>query len=226
MGHDNGEENERPSHLVTVKPFFIDQTEVTNEQYQKFVDATGHAAPPIWQGANFPAGEEKLPVTDVTWEDARAYAEWAGKRLPTEEEWEFAARGAEGRLYPWGNELQPNTANVNETKKGKLMPVGQYPLGASAFGALDMSGNAWEWTGSEYQPYPGGNPPAPPEGYLNLKVLRGGAYESLAKQATATLRRAWPATRNDWPDATVLPDRKAINYTLIGFRCVKDVSQQ
>jgi serine/threonine-protein kinase len=228
LGRDNGEENERPSHLVTVKPFFIDQTEVTNEQYQKFIEATGHAPPPAWQGPRFPEGAEKLPVTDVTWEDAQAYAQWAGKRLPTEEEWEFAARGAEGRLYPWGQETRTDVANVSESQNDKrsLTPVGQYPLGASPFGALDMAGNAWEWTASEYKPYPGGNPPAPPEGYLNLKILRGGSYASLAKQTTATLRQAWPATRNDWPDSTQMPDRRIIDYTRIGFRCAKDISQQ
>ncbi|MEO6725685.1 MAG: SUMF1/EgtB/PvdO family nonheme iron enzyme, partial [Blastocatellia bacterium] len=111
LGREDGEENERPAHIVTIKPFFLDQTEVTNEQYQKFV-ASGHSAPPSWSTGSFPAGSEKLPVTDVTWEDATAYAEWAGKRLPTEEEWEFAARGLNIKyLYPWGEDWLDNAAN-------------------------------------------------------------------------------------------------------------------
>src|SRR5262249_17210429 len=92
IGRDDGDENEKPAHVVNVKPFFIDRTEVTNEQYQKFIDASKYAPPPSWQGSHFPEGAAALPVTDVTWEDANAYATWMGKRLPTEEEWEIAAR--------------------------------------------------------------------------------------------------------------------------------------
>jgi serine/threonine-protein kinase len=222
LGRDDGDDYERPAHLVTVKPFYLDKTEVTNEQYQKFIDATKYPAPPSWRGSRFPEGTENLPVTDVTWEDAMAYAKWANKRLPTEEEWEFAARGNDGRLYPWGNEWRTDLANVSESQneKRKLISVGQYPPGASPFGALDMSGNAWEWTASEYKAYPGGNPPASPEGYTNLKTLRGGSYASQAKQATTTLRREWPATRGDWPDSSLA------DYTRIGFRCAKDVPPQ
>jgi formylglycine-generating enzyme required for sulfatase activity len=222
VGRDDGDENEKPAHVVNVKPFFIDRTEVTNEQYQKFIDAGNYAPPPSWQGKRFPEGTGALPVTDVTWDDANAYATWAGKRLPTEEEWEFAARGADDRrIYPWGEEWIADASNSKSdgADQRRLAPVGQFPKGASPFGALDMSGNAWEWTASVFKEYPGGrvNPPA---GYRNLKVLRGGTYDSPPKFATATLRRPYPATRNDWPDGAT-PD-----YVKTGFRLAQDVKKQ
>jgi serine/threonine protein kinase len=217
MGRDEGDEYERPAHTVTVKPFFMDQTEVTNEQYQRFIDATGHPAPPAWKGTRFPADVEKLPVTDVTWEDAQAYAKWAGKRLPTEEEWEFAARGTDGRLYPWGNEFRADFANVAAapSEKRRLAPVGQFAQGVSPFGVLDLSGNAWEWTASDYTAYPGGTLPTIPAGYENLKVIRGGSYAGPSERATATARRGWPATRGNL----------SLDYTQTGFRCAQDVPQ-
>ena len=208
---------------MTLKAFFIDRTEVTNEQYQKFVDQTGHPAPASWTGNRVPAGAEQLPVTDVTWEDATAYAQWAGKRLPTEEEWEFAARGLNIKnLYPWGEDWRDDAANVLKDKNDKrqLMPVGQFPQGASQFGTLDMIGNAWEWTSSDYKEYRGGTPEPPRAGYANLKVIRGGSYDTLGKEATATLRSGWPATRKDWPKG-VQPD-----YSKTGFRLAQDAKSQ
>jgi serine/threonine protein kinase len=218
---DSKEENERPAHVVTIRPFFMDRTEVTNEQYQKFV-AAGHAAPPSWNGETLPQGGEKLPVTDVSWNDAVAYAEWAGKRLPTEEEWEFAARGLNDKnLYPWGEDWLDDAANVMKDKNDKrqLMSVGQFLNGASPFGVLDLIGNAWEWTASDYKEYPGGKVEAL-AGFSNLKVLRGGSYQSLAGKITATARFGWPAGRDDWPK-----NRKP-DYSQTGFRCAKDAKGQ
>lgn len=223
LGRDDGEENERPAHVVTVKPFFIDRTEVTNEQYQKFIAATSYAAPTSWVDGTFPAGAEQLPVTGVSWADATAYAEWIGKRLPTEEEWEFAARGSDDRrIYPWGEEWIENAANVKADKddKRQLQPVGQYADVASLFDVHDLIGNAWEWTASDYRAYPGGEIETPPAGYKNLKVIRGGSYDSTAKYATATLRRGWPATRNDWPK------NRPPDYGQTGFRCAQDARAQ
>jgi len=224
VGRDDGEENEKPAHPVTVAPFFIDLTEVTNEQYQKFVDAKPHTPPPVWQGNHFPDGANTLPVTDVTWEDANAYAEWAGegRRLPTEEEWEFAARGTDGRLYPWGSEWIADASNSKSDDKDQrqLVLVRQFPKGASPFGLFDMSGNAWEWTASDFREYPGGATYSPPDGYKNLKVIRGGSYDSSPKFATATVRRPWPATRNDSPPG------KTLGYSQTGFRLVKDAPKQ
>ena len=224
-GRDNGIDAEKPAHPVTVAPFFIDLTEVTNEQYQKFVDATGRQAPLMWQGNHFPVDANKVPVTDVTWEDAKAYAEWAGdgRRLPTEDEWEFAARGTDGRIYPWGSEWAVGFSNSksDEKEKQRLIEVGQFPKGASPFGLLDLSGNAWEWTASEYKEYPGGPPYNPPAGFKNLKVIRGGNFDSMPKFATATVRFAYPATREDWS-----PGNKDIDYKGTGFRLAKDGPKQ
>jgi serine/threonine-protein kinase len=224
MGRDGGRENERPTHLVTVNPFFIDKTEVTNEQYKKFIDATNYQPPPLWQGANFPEGANQVPVTDVTWEDVIAYANWVGdgRRLPTEEEWELAARGTDGRIYPWGSEWSPEATNSkadNNEQRG-LVTVGLYPKWASPYGALDMSGNAWEWTASDFKEYPGGEVFTPPEGYKNLKVIRGGSYDSLPNFVTTTVRFAWPATRNDAPPG------KNPDYKQTGFRLAKNAPKQ
>jgi serine/threonine-protein kinase len=227
LGRDDGNDLDQPAHAATVKPFFLDATEVTNEAYKKFLDATKHPAPPLWKDGTFPEAQEKFPVTDVTWEDANAFAKWAGKRLPTEEEWEFAARGTDGRLYPWGETYKPGTANINaEVTTGadevKTQPVGSYTEGRSPFGLFDLSGNAFEWTASPLTAYPGGKLPPETETYQNLKVIRGGSWRSEPKQATVTYRRGWPATRTDWPTG-IAPDK--IDYTAIGFRCAQDVPQ-
>jgi len=219
LGRDDGDDYERPAHPVKVSPFFIDVTEVTNEAYQKFVDANGYLPPPSWKDGKFPAGSEKLPVTDVSWEDANAYAKWAGKRLPTEEEWEFAARGTDNRLYPWGIDWKPGFSNITESGGGKkkLAPVGSFAQGVSPFNTLDMSGNAWEWTASDLKAYPGGNLKVPDEyAKSTLKVIRGGSFSVPPERATATVRRGWPASREDWPEGAN-PD-----YSQTGFRCAQD----
>jgi len=218
---DGGEENERPAHTETINAFFMDRVEVTNEEYRKFIESRGYPPPPSWQNNRYPEGSDKNPVTDVTWEDASIYAKWASKRLPTEAEWEYAARGPEGRIYPWGNEWRDGMANVS-AKAGKIrqiMPVGQFPAGASPFGILDLSGNVWEWTSSDYKEYPGGKISIP-ENYSNLKVIRGGSFESSISNATATLRRGWPATRINWPVGT------PPSYDGTGFRCAQDLKTQ
>jgi serine/threonine-protein kinase len=220
IGRDDGDENERPAHVLTIRPFFIDRTEVTNAQYQRFIEAAGYAPPPSWQGSHFPEGSDNLPVTDVTWDDANAYAQWANRRLPTEEEWEFAARGADERyIYPWGEDWVADAANVtaNDNDKRQLQPVGQFPKGASPFGLMDMIGNAWEWTANDYKAYPGGKVEDLPAGFSNFKTLRGGSYQSKGSKTTATLRRGWPASRNDWPKG------RTPEYTQTGFRTAKDV---
>ncbi len=209
MGDDKGDEYARPAHKVVVKPFFMDITEVTNEEYQKFVDATGHKPPAKWKGGRFPPGKEKFPVTGVTWDDAKAYAEWAGKRLPTEAEWEFAARGTTGWRYPWGNEWQPEMANADNRTKG-MQPVGT-SKGASPFGNYDLIGNAWEWTADDARAYPNGKD-FPPNS-ADPKIIRGGCWLSGREDATATFRTFWGA-------------RNETDYSNTSFRCVRDATNE
>lgn len=208
MGRDDDDEYERPAHKVTVKPFFIDIYEVTNEEYMKFVRETDWLPPTTWANENYSPGAGRKPVTGVTWDDASAYAKWAGKRLPTEEEWEFAARGTEGRRYAWGNEWRKGLANANGESTG-IVEVGTF-AGASAFGVYDMIGNAWEWTASRLSAYPRGRLPESPP--ADAKVIRGGNFKSSIKEATTTYRMGLLRT-ND-PSA----------YTTTGVRCVKDVN--
>jgi hypothetical protein len=180
---------------------------VTYEQYRKFIDATHHAAPPNWKDGLFPSGFEKIPVTGVTWDDVNAYAEWAGKRLPTEEEWEFAARGSEGLKYAWGNEWRASAANAGESNAGRLVEVGTYPDGKSSAGAMDMIGNAWEWTASDLAAYPGGRLPSQPG--KDFKIIRGGSWKEDKSQATATYRG-------------YLVAKGGKDYSATGFRCARD----
>lgn len=201
---DGGDDYESPAHQQTVRSFVIDAYEVTNEDYAKFVDATNHNPPGTW-GGTYPTGAARHPVTGVTWNDANDYARWVGKRLPTEEEWEFAARGTDGRRYPWGDEWQDGLANANGPLLG-ITKVGSYE-GKSPFGAFDMVGNAWEWTASDMRAYPGGTLPERSLG--ETKVLRGGSYQSPKMVATTTYRYGWRA-------------RGESTYSSTGFRCAKD----
>ncbi|MDT4967028.1 MAG: eukaryotic-like serine/threonine-protein kinase [Acidobacteriota bacterium] len=208
LGRDAGDEYERPAHKVTVRPFFVDQYEVTNEDYAKFVKGTNHRAPSNWVGGSYTAVVGRKPVTGVSWDDASDYAKWAGKRLPSEEEWEFAARGTDGRIYPWGNEWKQGLANADEASRS-LTDAGS-SKGASPFGAYDMVGNAWEWTASKLAAYPSGQLPKQPLSG-DLRVIRGGSYVESKNEATTTYRRGYPA-------------RGQYDYGNTGFRCAKDVA--
>jgi formylglycine-generating enzyme required for sulfatase activity len=182
--NDRGLEFARPEHPVSVNAFFMDINEVTNEEYKRFVDAVGQSIPSGWKDKSFPKGRAKYPVTGITWKDADAYAQWLGKRLPTEEEWEFAARGTDGRLYPWGNYWDPNLANAGG--RGGLREVGTG--GTSPYGLFDMVGNAWEWTSSDAKAYPGGADFG--KSPLVLKIIRGGSSDSGPDEAT-TIQRGY-----------------------------------
>jgi len=211
MGSDTGDKYEKPRHEVNIPPFFIDRLEVTNREYALFVGATTHRAPPHWRNGMYDADEASRPVTGVDWHDANAYANWAGKRLPTEAEWEFAARGTDGRLYPWGNSWKENVANADATSKHQIIDVGTLPDGVSPFGVLDLIGNAWEWTADSIQAYPGNSLP------INLsqdyKIIRGGSWkDSKETGATATYRGYLHVSDSQ-------------DYSVTGFRCVKDVSR-
>jgi len=211
MGSNDGDEYERPAHKVSVAPFFIDKYEVTCEEYARFLQEANYARLPTgWRSKSCPQGSPRLPVTGVTWDDANAYAHWAGKRLPTEEEWEFAARGAEGRRYPWGDEWRAGVANADAEGAANrgVAEVGRYG-GATPSGVFDMIGNVWEWTASPFAVYPGGQSGQPPAG--DYRVVRGGAWDSAKRYATATYRGYLPRDSKD-TDKT-------------GFRCAKDAAQ-
>lgn len=213
MGRDaseGGDRYESPSHPVKVKPFMMDVYEVTREEYQKCVEAGKCARPPSWRGDSYPAGTGRLPVTGVTWQDAHNYAVWAGKSLPTEEQWEFAARGGDGRLYPWGREWATGLANLGG---GQLAEVGAF-AGQSPFGIFDLLGNAQEWTRSEWKKYPAkvaflGSGPSPER----LRVIRGGSYLDAARSVTATYRNALRMSGEE-------------SYEQTGFRCVRETGGQ
>lgn len=211
MGRGDGKsEAEKPAHKVTVNPFYMDVYETTNEQYAAFIKAAGVKPPAEWKNGIYPASGARFPVVGVNWDDANAYAKWAGKRLPTEEEWEFTARGASNYLYPWGNSWQTGNANAEGASQA-FMEVGK-SKGASPFGIYDMSGNAWEWTASDFKPYPNGKLPDAFAGKTNLKTIRGGSFEATRDFATTTYRIGWAATG-------------AENYSRTGFRCAKDAEK-
>ena len=152
MGSDDrdADADERPATRLRLPTFWIDRVEVTRGRYARCVEAAActHPAGPL---VDDPSMRED-PVTIVSWAQAARYCRWVGKRLPSEAEWEKAARGADGRRYPWGNEFDPARANAGYTRG--IAPVGILPEGASPYGALDMAGNVWEWTSSLYRPYP------------------------------------------------------------------------
>jgi formylglycine-generating enzyme required for sulfatase activity len=176
MGYDKRHPDEGPMHTETIEhSYWIDMHEVTNEAYRKFVEATGRPAPDHWRNGAFVPGDERLPVVYVTWYDAHEYCAWAGKRLPTEAEWEKSARGTDGRLFPYGDMFDADKSNSPQAGIGRLMPVGSFPKGRSPYGLYDMAGNVWEWTESWYEAYPGSTHPSPNYGE-QYKVVRGGSY--------------------------------------------------
>jgi formylglycine-generating enzyme required for sulfatase activity len=209
MGSDLGDPDEHPQRVVYLDSLEIDRYEVTNVQYRRFLLASGGDGPrrwpgrylhlwferaPDWSGDRYPPGEARHPVVGVRLEEAAEYCAWVNKRLPTEAEWEKAARGTDGRVYPWGNAWNAGRANTGDEGAHYTRPVGSYPSGASPYGALDMAGNVWEWVSDLYdrQYYtwaPQRNPHGPSSG-TGEKILRGGAWDSSPDQARASYRNA------------------------------------
>ena len=165
LGSDQWDGDEGPGQRIYLPAYSIARTEVTNRQYRAFDPAP-----------QFPPGEEDHPVTNVTWAEAEAYARWAGKRLPAEWEWEKAARGTDGRRYPWGDDRRPTWANTNAAGLGGTAPAGSFPRDVSPFGLLDTVGNVAEWTASWYRPYPGGATTNPDFGD-RFRVVRGTSWD-------------------------------------------------
>jgi len=188
MGSDNARKDARPAHLVYLDAFWIDQTEVTNKQYEKCV-SDGGCKPPLESRSKTHADYfgnsefDEYPVIFVDWDRANAYCSWADRRLPTEAEWEKAARGTDQTILPWGETINCSYANINyydvHPCVGDTAPVGSYPKGISPYGAYDMIGNVWEWVNdiyveSYYQESPYKNPLGPAVG--SLHVMRGGSW--------------------------------------------------
>jgi len=198
MGSDeeSSPDSERPAHPVNLTPFYIDTYPVTNQDYHEFVNCTGYKAPIHWQRGNPPMGLVRHPVVNVSWQDAKAYAEWMGARLPTEAEWEKAARGNDERLYPWGNRFAEDRCNAGGAS-GTTLPVDEFALGRSAYNVWDMSGNVYEWCEdfwdeSYYQYSPSTNPKGPEGG--QERVIRGGFFGETRDNVRATHRASSPET--------------------------------
>jgi len=206
MGSDRNS-NEQPVHTVYLDAFYIDKTEVTNAQYRKCVEAGGCDTPvktTYYDNADY----AQHPVVYVSWNDADAYCQWAGKRLPTEAEWEKAARGTDGRTYPWGEGIDCDHAQYGGCGGGTV-PVGSKPKGASPYGALDMAGNVWEWVADwydsgYYSQSPRRNPPGPDSG--GGRVLRGGSLHGNQRFTRCAYRVG--GNPGYW-------------YFYVGFRCAK-----
>jgi len=171
--------SQRPAHTVNIDIFHINPFPVTNHDYLEFVRVTGHRAPIHWQRGTFPSGLGNHPVVNVSWQDARAYAEWCGARLPTEAEWEKAARGTDERPYPWGDRFVEGDRCNSNSLVGTTTQVDEFPDGRSAYGVWDMAGNVNEWCydfydEEYYENSPASNPRGPEGG--QERVLRGGCH--------------------------------------------------
>jgi formylglycine-generating enzyme required for sulfatase activity len=212
MGGEGWDADEKPPHLVSLNAFYIDTYEVTTARYGAFMRETGRDQPSKWKDVN-PATDAERPVVGVTWHDADAYCRHYGKRLPTEAEWEKAARGTDGRRFPWGHEEPTRRhANFGATWNGyeTLLPVGSLEAGKSSYGAYDMAGNAWEWVADWYDMKyyvhsPDRNPTGPARG--GSKVARGGSWYNMLYDLRST-------NRNFLAPSSTLFD--------LGFRCLQE----
>ena len=226
MGSNNGPEDEKPEHRVFVTSFLMDVLPVSNADFAKFLNARGlknhleqsfyddddrdariHQQNSIWQAD---VGYATHPVNEVSWVGARDYCNWLNKRLPTEAEWEKAARGTDSRQYPWGNTKPNHKRALYGAAYNSSAPVDAFPEGASPYGVLDLSGNQWEWVASAYRPYPY----SADDGRENqmpgpVRSTRGGGHDSSEDELTTT-QRGRNLSRNP----------KAGHHN-IGFRCAR-----
>ena len=229
MGRDDGPEDERPAHRVELGRFVIDRLPVTHADFALFLHANGlhgerdgrryrryddddadariHRVDGRWRAD---AGLERHPVSEVPWAGARDYCAWVGKRLPTEAEWEKAARGTDARRYPWGNAAPESSRAKFNAGWMQTAPADAYPAGASPYGALDMAGNQWEWVSSLYRPYPyAATDGREEDGGEGVRGTRGGGHDSPPDELTTTQRG-----RN-------LSRAPRAGHHNIGFRCAR-----
>ena len=220
----DGGRDEYPNHEVELDAYYLDKYEVTNGRYLEFIRATGHRPPKhpvdptknLWHDGLMPESVVNLPVVNVDWFDAQAYCRWAGKRLPTEAEWEKGGKGTDDRRFPWGN-VEPTHKHLNFNQKWRgestLVPVGIYEAGKSPYGLYDMAGNVWEWVAdwydmAYYEKSPGKNPKGPERG--TRRVLRSSGWQVETPQVRVFTRV--PADPMNRDHST-------------GFRCAADVSR-
>lgn len=246
MGSDTGRNDESPQHFVYLDAFRIDRNEVTNVQYRAYIRAEGRGSPQHWTEGDYPAAQEDYPVVGVGWDDANSYCAWAGKRLPTEAEWEKACRGVDGRIYPWGDNWDPGRANVDlsgPTTQGDqgsanwdtawqllrvtpanpgtsgLRPVGAYVDGASPYGVMDMTGNASEWVADWYNW----------TGYERMPSSN--PYSSGPPWNRSIRGSAWrdPAGNPDWVITMSRCSARSSSHSdddpRVGFRCARSIAK-
>ena len=176
MGSNERWDDEAPEYIELVEKFYIDRYEVTNTEYKKFTYDTKRETPYHWRpNGKIPKNKKNHPVIYVNWHDANAYCKWKGKRLPSEQEWEKAARGETGNIYPWGNTWALDKSNHPYKGSTGTEPIGSYPNGKSPYGLYDMSGNVWEWVDSFYLPHPGNDINRGEYG-RDKRVLKGGSW--------------------------------------------------
>ncbi len=213
MSSANAKLDEAPIHVRFLAAYRIERYPVTNAEYAIFVKETNHPPPQHWKNRSYPGDTANLPVVQISWHDSKAYGEWAGKRLPTEAEWEKACRGTDGRIYPWGNTFElPNEAALSQILTTHLTAIGNRPATESPYGIQEGAGNVWEWTADGYAPYPGTKQRVSRKSVnAGHKTLRGGSWLE-ARDGTAK-RYFRCANRLHAP-----PDYTADN---IGFRCVQ-----
>ena len=218
MGYNQGDPDESPAHPVYLKTYFIDLKEVTQSEYDRFVKMTKREKPqvPVFEEDVAKLIDPDFPVVGIGWNDAFAYCRWAGKRLPTEAEWEKAARGEGQRLYPWGKEFTYAYSNIGGDDDGfpYLSPVGSYEMGRSPYGVYDMMGNVAEWVADTYDAHyyensPFRDPPGPDT--TEFKVIRGSTWRDSKLNARLTKRFSAKMWRTD---------------ATIGFRCSQDVETE
>ena len=227
MGSDQNGKDAQPAHKVYVSSFYMDKYEVTNAQYKTFLDSTGYPAPYLdperypwaekynWKDGTYPLNAKNVPVVLVSYEDANAYAKWAGKRLPTEAEWEKAARGSEGFTYPWGSQWDSTKCNSRFSGINRAVSVTRYDRDVSPYGVFNMAGNVWEWCADWYdneyfRNSPGKDPKGPARGAT--RVIRGGSWDTYGIERLSAFAREsqFPSVRS---------------YD-IGFRCAKDCTDK